>query len=194
MSRRFVLLIGIIAATAALTACSSDSTSGSTSGTTKTTAAQPKAAEIGSVESACPLPVTFTVADKWKPAAVSDGTSTSKSGELLCEISARATGQTGFMRVYRLTEVPDAQAALTRSTSRSHYTDFKFTDITTGAGAGKQVEYNIDSGGTTILGLAFAVPVAGGVVVIELNALDEETKKANMSAFELAKSTLKMAT
>ena len=192
MARRFVLLIGTIAATAALTGCSADSTSTSTSGATKTSGAGTSAAEVGPTGSACPMPVTFGVADKWKPTAVSDGTS--KSGELLCEISARATGQTGFIRIYRMTEVPDAQAALTRYTSRPTYSDIKFTDITTGAGAGKQVTYTIDSSGTTLPGMVFAAPVPGGAVLISLDAIDEDTQKANMSAFELAKSTLKVTT
>lgn len=72
------------------------------------------------------------------------------------------------------------------------YTDFKFTDITTGAGAGKQVVYTIDSSGTTLPGMAFAAPVAGGVVVVALDVIDEDTQKANMPAFELAKSTLRV--
>jgi hypothetical protein len=144
---------------------------------------------VGPTGSACPMPVTFSVADKWKPTAVSDGTS--KSGELLCEISARATGQTGFIRVYRMTDVADAQAALTRYTSRPTYSGIKVTDVTTGLGAGKQVSYSIDSSGTTLPGMVFAAPVTGGAVLVSLDAIDEETQKANMPAFELAKSTLK---
>jgi hypothetical protein len=190
MPRRFILLIGAIATTAALTACSADSTGTSTSGTTTTGAAEAGTAEVGPTESACPMPVTFSVADKWKPAAVSDGTST--SGELMCEISARATGQTGFIRVYHMTEVPDAEAALTRFTSRPTYSDIKFTDVTTGAGAGKQAVYTIDSSGATLPGMVFAAPAAGGVVLVSLDAIDEDTQKANMSAFELARSTLRV--
>jgi hypothetical protein len=179
MARKFVLLVGAFAVTAALAACSS-------SGSADTPTA---ASEVGAAGSACPMPVTFGVVDKWKPASVSDGKSA--RGELLCEISARATGQTGFLRVYHMTDVADAKAALTQYTKLPTYSDLKFSDIKTGTGAGQEVKYTIDSSGTTLPGLVFAVPVARGTVLVSLDAIDEDTQKANMSAYELAKSSMK---
>jgi hypothetical protein len=182
MARKFVLLAGTFVVTAALAACSS-------SGSTDAPAAASAASEVGATGSACPMPVTFGVVDKWKPASVSDGKSS--RGELVCEISARATGQTGFLRVYRMAGVTDAKTALTQYTKLPTYSDLKFSDIKTGMGAGQEVAYTIDSSGTTLPGLVFAAPVSGGTVLVSLDAIDKDTQKANMSAYELAKSSLK---
>jgi hypothetical protein len=190
MARKLVLFVGTIAVTAALAACSSSDPSSGAPGTSAAVAGQAGGSEVGPAGSACPMPVTFGVVDKWKPAAVTDGNSS--TGELVCEISARATGQTGFLRVYRLTGVADAKAALTKYTSRPTYSDKKFTDIKTGTGDGQEVAYTIDSAGTKLPGLVFAAPVADGAVVVSLDAIDEDTQKANMSAYELAKSSLKV--
>jgi ABC-type phosphate transport system substrate-binding protein len=185
----FALLTGA-AAVAALTACSSstDPASPSSSSPPPSSGAQPAASgsEIGAAGSACPLPVSISVADKWKPSAIEG------EPELLCEISARPAGSIGFLRIYHKRGTTDAKAALTAYTAKPQYSDIKLTDIKAGAVAGEEAAYTIDSSGTKTPGLVFAVPVSDGTVVVSLDSLDEEIQQDNRPAYELAKSSLKV--
>lgn len=185
----FALLTGA-AAVAALTACSSnDPASSPSSSASPEPSGAPAAAagsEIGAAGSACPLPVSISVADKWKPSAIEG------EPELLCEISARPAGSIGFLRIYHKKGTTDAKAALTAYTAKPQYSDVKLTDIKAGAVAGEEAAYAIDSSGTKTPGLVFAVPVSDGTVVVSLDSLDEEIQRDNRPAYDLAKSSLKV--
>jgi len=190
MPKMFFALLTGAAAVAALTACSSsaDPASPSSSSQPSPSGAQPAAAgtEIGAAGSACTLPVSISVADKWKPSAIEG------EPELLCEISARPAGSIGFLRIYHKKGATDAKAALTAYTAKPTYSDVKLSDIKAGSVAGEEVSYTIDSSGTKSPGLVFAVPVSDGTVLVSLDSLDDEIQQGNRPAYELAKSSLKV--
>lgn len=191
MPKKYFALLTGVAAVAALTACSSSdpaSPPSSSAATTQPSGAQPAAAgtEIGAAGSACALPVSISVADKWKPSAIEG------EPELLCEISARPAGSIGFLRIYHKKGATDAKAALTAYTAKPQYSDVKLSDIKAGSVAGEEVSYTIDSSGTKSPGLVFAVPVSDGTVLVSLDSLDDEIQQDNRPAYELAKSSLKV--
>ncbi len=187
----FVLLTGA-AAVAALTACSSTadpaSPLSSSAPPSSSSGEQPAAAgpEIGAAGSDCPLPISISVADKWKASAIEG------EPELLCEISARPAGSIGFLRIYHKKGTTDAKAALTAYTAKPQYSGVKLTDIKAGSVAGEEASYTIDSSGDKSPGLVFAVPVSDGTVLVSLDSLDDDIQRDNRPAYELAKSSLKV--
>ena len=190
MPKKYFALLTGAAALAALTACSSDAPASSpSSSASPVPSGAPAAAagpEIGAAGSACTLPISISVADKWKPSAIEG------EPELLCEISARPAGSIGFLRIYHKKGVTDAKAALTAYTTKPQYSDVKLSDIKAGSVAGEEVSYTIDSSGTKSPGLVFAVPVSDGTVLVSLDSLDDEIQQDNRPAYELAKSSLKV--
>ena len=158
------------------------------------------AGAIGAPGSACVLPVTFAVPDRWKPASMEMAdddplAELTRKGPLrmACEISARPAGLTGFLRVWiDPRNTTDGTAALQSFLTGAKSRDVVYTPATFGGRDGVEVRYRLYS---TLLEeysdrRAFAVPTPSGAVVVELSGLESDDPVLR-SAYEQARSTLK---
>lgn len=167
---------------------------------------------VGAAGSACALPVTFDVAESWKPEAVEAG-SAEGEGELAeelaaallhqgpvtaaCEIDAKPAGNIGFLRVWT-GEPGDADArtvlkefvAAEKGAEQAKYRAFKTADGVTGA----EVTYTYTSEALdeTKEERALAVATKRGPVVLHLGGLDTDEHRAMLPAYELARRTLRV--
>ncbi|MFG3184996.1 MULTISPECIES: lipoprotein [Streptomyces] len=167
---------------------------------------------VGAAGSACALPVTFDVAESWKPKAVEAG-SAEGEGELAeelaaallhqgpvtaaCEIDAKPAGNIGFLRVWT-GEAGDADArtvlkefvAAEKGAEQAKYRAFKTADGVTGA----EVTYTYTSEALdeTKEERALAVATKRGPVVLHLGGLDTDEHRAMLPAYELARRTLRV--
>ncbi|MFD8497274.1 lipoprotein [Amycolatopsis sp. NPDC059657] len=183
--------IALLAALFLAAGCGSEST-----GNTGSADAKPQqaaaGAEIGAAGSACPMPVTFKVAEKWKPKAVTSADARIGDATVICEVDSKPAGSFGFLRVYK-NPGSDAQAALKALSEKSKgFGAQKFTDVSVGSVAAKEVSYTVTDDGDVTPKRILAVPVAGGLVLLEVGCIDKETFDTNVKAYELAKSTLKL--
>lgn len=154
---------------------------------------------VGAKGSACELPVTFTVAEKWQPKAVKieDGdplAELARRGKLrmACEINARPAGLAAFLRVW---VAPPAAGDL-RSALKALLTGEKtrkagYTPVKIGGGDAMELKYQVYSELMEEYSdrRAFAVATADGPVVVELSGLEGDDPAAQ-AAYEQAKSTL----
>ncbi|KUO09142.1 lipoprotein [Streptomyces sp. DSM 15324] len=171
-----------------------------------------RGARVGPAGSACELPVTFDVAEPWKPKAVDAEALPAGVSEdladladaflrqgpvtLACEIDAKPAGYIGFLRVW--TGEPgdaDARAVLEdfvtaeKGAAREEYRAFE-----AGGLPATEVEYTTPGGGESRTAHAFAVVTPDGPVVLHLGGLDDEEHEAMLPAYELAKATLHTTT
>ncbi|HEV7973234.1 lipoprotein [Amycolatopsis sp.] len=172
-NKSVALVAGFTFAAVALAGCGSDTKEAAKAG-----------AEVGPPGSACPMPVTFSTADKWK-ADVAEQDFTTGGVKLLCEIDAKPAGSVGFIRVWQAAGVTDAKAALEKFTSGEIGRDQKYT---AGPLSGSEVEY---VKGSDSPARALAVPAGGGIVVVSVGALSKDLFEKNLPAYELVKSGIK---
>ncbi|MFJ6293770.1 lipoprotein [Streptomyces griseoviridis] len=179
-----------------------------------------RGATIGGPGSACELPVTFALAERWTAEPVgagekaggadaTGGTGDAVDPELLdailrqgpvgaaCEVDAKPAGHLGFLRVWTGEPGDDdprtvlkAFVAAQENTSNARYRAF-----TSGPLTGVEVEYRYTSEllEETKPERALAVSTARGPVVLHLGGLDEAEFTAMTPAFDLAKRTLRAA-
>ncbi|MEU1184446.1 lipoprotein [Streptomyces sp. NPDC005820] len=164
---------------------------------------------VGAAGSACELPVTFDVAESWKPEAVDAETEPAGVSEdlaeladaflrqgpvtMACEIDAKPAGHIGFLRVWT-GEPGDAGAravleefvAAERGAARATYHAFTSGDVT-----GAEVEYVLPGIEEVRTARALAVVTPDGPVVLHLGGLDGEEHAEMLPAYELAKTTLR---
>lgn len=213
--------LGVVAALAmgAVTGCSLETKAppskkaGGSSVPQEDSAAQDKAAAkdegpavggpVGAAGSACPMPVTFDLAEHWKPEAVT----APEDGEfaelfvrgpvsLVCEIDAKPAGNIGFMRVW----VGAGAGGDTRKVLEAfvtaggdNHTKQEYTATKAGSYEATEVTYV----NTSVLldepkdERAFAVATPKGVVVVDLGGLDSEEHEEMLPAYELAKQTVR---
>ncbi|MFI1359450.1 lipoprotein [Streptomyces sp. NPDC020898] len=173
---------------------------------------------IGADGSACELPVTFDIAEKWTAEAVDTGSGGDPSGgtdgepadeladladavlrqgpvTLACEVDAKPAGHIGYLRIWTgapgdadARTVLEAFVADDKAASKPQYSTFK-----AGGLMGVEVEYVytsefLDEPKTE---RALAVTTPRGPVVVHLGGLDTEEHKAMLPAYELAQRTLK---
>ncbi|MFJ3813290.1 lipoprotein [Streptomyces sp. NPDC090056] len=163
------------------------------------------AASLGGPGTACPLPVSFSLAKDWKPKAVElpedpDLADLARQGPAVmrCEIDAKPAGHIGFLRVWTVEKgsaQPSARAALEafvkgdESSSAVSYRE-------SGAGGLPVVEatYTVRSElfDEDKEERAFAVATPRGVVVVDLGGSDTEEHRAMLPAYELARTSLKL--
>ncbi|WP_443064507.1 lipoprotein [Streptomyces sp. NBC_00582] len=199
-----VTLTGML--TALVTGCAGEDGEAESAGA----AVARRGASVGAAGSACPLPVTFDVAESWKPKAVDaeaerDGVSEELAGladaflrqgpvTMACEIDAKPAGNIGFLRVWT-GEPGDADSravlegfvAAEHGAGREKYRTFASGDLT-----GTEVEYVTPGGGKeTKPAHALAVVTPDGPVVLHLGGLDSEEHEEMLPAYELAKKTLR---
>ncbi|MFE5511221.1 lipoprotein [Streptomyces sp. NPDC056529] len=162
------------------------------------------AASLGGPGTACPLPVSFSLAKDWKPKAIelptdpdlADLADLARRGPAVmrCEIDAKPAGHIGFLRVWTV-EKGSARAALEafvkgdESSSAVSYREGR-------AGALPSVEatYTVRSAlfDEDKEERAFAVATPRGVVVVDLGGSDTEEHRAMLPAYELARTSLKL--
>ena len=154
-------------------------------------AAAAAAGEVGAAGSTCPMPVTFKVAEKWKPQASDPGTKLG-GAELLCEIDAKPAGSIGYVRVLLAKGVTDPMAALQAYTAVGKNSGFEYKDVQVGGVAAKEVSYTAKSMDIDLPNQVLAVPVGGDVALVTVSSIDADLFKEILPAFELAKSSLKL--
>ncbi|MFB6837443.1 lipoprotein [Streptomyces sp. NPDC056361] len=165
------------------------------------TAGVPKAAAtLGGPGTACALPVSFALAERWEPEAIDDPenpefAALTRQGPAVvrCEVDAKGAGHVGYLRIWTAGKGP-ARTALEgfvkaeRKTSKVAYRE-------TGAGAlpATEVTYTVANElmEESKEERAFAVSTSKGVVIVHLGGLDTDEHRAMIPAYELAKSTLK---
>ncbi|MEU4690493.1 lipoprotein [Actinoplanes sp. NPDC023714] len=153
---------------------------------------------VGAAGSGCELPVTFEVAEKWKPKAVeiaeddplaelaSKGTL-----RLICEIDAKPAGHLGFLRVWTgPAKGGDLRAALKpflteAKTRKVTYTPAKGVD-----GLDVSFEQYQKLTEEWLPHRAFAVLDGESVVALDLGGIDASEHEAMLPAYELAMRTL----
>lgn len=160
-------------------------------------AVAPEAAKVGAAASGCELPVSFGIAESWKPKTVS-AEAVELFGELArrgpvamaCDIDAKPAGKIGFLRVWT-----GGQSEL-----RAGLTDFigdkaekpVFTEVRIGDRAGLEVSYMKEGAPDEPAKAerAFIVATGKGVAVVSLDSLDSDEHAEMLPAYELAKTTL----
>lgn len=152
---------------------------------------------VGAAGSACELPVTFTVAQTWKPKAVEP--ETGELAELVnkgpmrlaCQVDAKPAGMLGFLHVW-LGKAAGPREALELFTTDGKTRQVAYTDITVGGRQAVEVRYEkFDKLSEEYTKeRAFAVATSAGVFLMELGGLDNEEHEQMTPAYELAKTSL----
>jgi hypothetical protein len=169
-----------------------------------------RATTIGAEGSACELPVTFDIAEGWKPQAVDSSALGAPADETVdalfrqgpvtaaCEVDAKPAGNIGFLRVWTgeagaadARSVLEAFVAAEEGVSKATYRTFERADL-----VGVEVEYlhTGESLEEPKKERALAVTTPAGPVVLHLGGMDTEEHEAMLPAYELAKRTLRTRT
>jgi len=157
------------------------------------------AGAVGAAGSGCELPVTFPVADKWKPKAVDVAdddplAELARKGSLrmVCEIDAKPAGHIGFIRVWSNPKTTVPREALKPLLTEAKTRKVSYTPFTAGGKEAVEVafEQHQELADGYVKRRAFGVPTGGGVIVVELGGLDNEEYAGMLPAYEQAKSGL----
>ncbi|MFB7372977.1 lipoprotein [Streptomyces sp. NPDC056222] len=170
---------------------------------TDKTAATPGAKGAGSLGApgtACALPVSFELAENWKPKAVtvSDDEISAALGKqgpatMVCEVDAKPAGNIGFLRVWSAGKGP-AHAALEGFVkAEKNASKVVYNEIAAGGMPATEVTYTVYN---KIMEeskeeRAFALSTPKGTVIIHLGGLDTQEHREMLPAYELARSSVK---
>ncbi len=205
--------IGVIGMFGALTGCSSDSGDDNKShkgdksgkGGVKVAAAS---GELGGRDTACALPVRFSLAKSWKPEAVKElagadpelGSTLLSQGPvtLVCEIDAKPAGHIGFLRVWTGDKGKAAAGTEPRQLLKAFMAeekgvrDAQYSDVKAGDLPAAEISYILDNPDLdeSKRERALAVVTPKGGVVLHLGGLDSGEHDAMLPAYELAKQTM----
>ncbi|WP_432157642.1 MULTISPECIES: lipoprotein [unclassified Streptomyces] len=168
---------------------------------------------VGGAGSACELPVTFALAERWHPDAVSLGADAdppldeevaeevaalARQGyvTLACELDAKPAGHIGFLRVYT-GEPGDADARQVLEAflrAEDGVEEAEYRSFRSGPLSGTEVQYRhtVEVLDETRTERALAVVAPDGPVVLQLGGLDDEEHRDMLPAYELAKQTLRV--
>ncbi|MEU7997604.1 lipoprotein [Micromonospora sp. NPDC049060] len=140
--------------------------------------AAPAGTTVGGKGTPCELPVTFSVPARWKVEAVKGS---AKFGEprlgkalMLCEIDARPTGSTGFLRVWRVDGVAGgAQEHLKHflDAYAPEAADAEYRRVKAGTVDAVEASYPKEDGGT-VHDRAIAISSLYGPIVLSLDTSD----------------------
>jgi hypothetical protein len=141
---------------------------------------------------ACPAPIAFDTAEKWKPVPITDqfidGIRLTDEGlTLLCEIDAKPAEVIGFIRVWKVqaANLHDALRDGVRGFTKGQ--GFTFKKITVGGRDALEATYTSDGSP----GRAFVVTASNGdLIVVNWTGFDKEEHQAGLPAYELARSSL----
>ncbi|MCB8902869.1 MULTISPECIES: lipoprotein [unclassified Streptomyces] len=167
---------------------------------TKAPAAAAAALTVGGPGTACALPVSFGVAEKWTPKAIEDPenpefAALTRQGPatVRCEVDAKPAGHVGFLRVW--TAGKGSAKAVLEGFVKAEQNTSKVTYEESGSGAGPvtEVTYTVYNKlmEESKEERAFAVSTPKGTVIVHLGGLDTAEHRAMIPAYELARSTLK---
>ncbi|MFE4304515.1 lipoprotein [Streptomyces sp. NPDC056891] len=167
---------------------------------TKAPAAAAAALAVGGPGTACALPVSFGVAEKWTPKAIEDPenpefAALTRQGPatVRCEVDAKPAGHVGFLRVW--TAGKGSAKAVLEGFVKAEQNTSKVTYKESGSGAGPvtEVTYTVYNKlmEESKEERAFAVSTPKGTVIVHLGGLDTAEHRAMIPAYELARSTLK---
>lgn len=213
--------IGVIGMFGVLAGCSSDSGNdgggdkggkhgkgGAKNGGAETAAA---AGKLGGPDTACALPVRFSLATSWKPEAVKElegadpelGSTILSQGPvtLVCEIDAKPAGHIGFLRVWTGNKGEAAAGAEPRQLLKAFMAgekgvrDARYSEVKAGDLPAAEISYILDAPelDESKRERALAVVTPKGGVVLHLGGLDTEEHNAMLPAYELAKRTMARA-
>jgi len=165
-------------------------------------AERPKAAEagrVGTAASGCALPVTFGLAEDWKPKAVTIAgdellAELAQQGPLTmaCEIDAKPAGLIGFLRVWT-GKSGDPRANLTAFIGKDALKP-AFTELQIGGRPAVEVVYEKKSQLDDAIEpeQAFVVETGQGLLAVSMDSFDSGEHKDMLPAYELAKSSLEV--
>ncbi|BCJ40902.1 hypothetical protein GCM10010168_47980 [Actinoplanes ianthinogenes] len=179
-------------ATLALTGCDSEEKK-----TPATASKEPATAKVGAAGSGCELPVSFGIADGWKPKQVTVTAddplaALARKGPftMACEIDAKPAGNLGFLRVWT-GERAELKPALTAFIGDKAQ-EPAFTETPIGGKPGLTVDYQQKSqlDGTLEKESAFVVDSGKGLVLVSLDSFDSGEHTEMLPAYELAQKTL----
>ncbi|WIM94216.1 lipoprotein [Actinoplanes oblitus] len=179
----------------ALTGCDSDDQKAPGSDDKKPQ--QPAAATIGAAGSGCELPVSFGIAEGWKPKQVTVEANDplaalAKKGPftMACEIDAKPAGKLGFLRVWTggRAGLKDGLTAFIGDRAQQP----AFTEVRIGGKPGLAVDYQqksqLDDG--LEKEAAFVVDSGKGLVLVSLDSFDNDEHAAMRPAYQLARDSL----
>ncbi|GAA4587972.1 hypothetical protein BJY16_008403 [Actinoplanes octamycinicus] len=181
----------------ALTGCDSSSDEVMTTPATAAPDAAAATAKVGAAGSGCELPVSFGVADGWKPKQVTVEAgdplaALAKKGPftMACEIDAKPAGNIGFLRVWT-GEQAELKAGLTAFIGDKAQ-DPTFTEAQIGGKPGLSVDYQQKSqlDDSVEKESAFAVDTGKGLVVVSLDSFDSGEHAEMLPAYQLARNSL----
>ncbi|WP_330173980.1 lipoprotein [Streptomyces sp. NBC_01498] len=154
-----------------------------------------KGGTVGPKGSACVLPATFDIAEKWTAGAV-EVPFAQGPVSLACEIDAKPAGHIGFLRVWTGgTADDDPREALEAFTAEESpdSEDATYSEIPVGPYQAVEVAYlensELNDSPQKRRSLAFAT--ADGLVVMHLGGMDTAEHEAMLPAFELAKKSVR---
>ncbi|WP_329621393.1 lipoprotein [Streptomyces sp. NBC_01255] len=166
-----------------------------------TTAVAASHATLGGPGTACALPVSFGLAEKWKPEAIENPeneefAALTRQGPatVRCEVDAKPAGNVGYLRVWTAGK-GSARAALEGFVKAEEKTSaVTYRETKAGALPATEVTYIVrnDLMEESKEERAFAVATPKGTVIVHLGGLDTEEHRAMLPAYELAKTTLKL--
>ncbi|MFE5945788.1 lipoprotein [Streptomyces sp. NPDC056480] len=168
--------------------------------TTETPAAATSALTLGGPGTACVLPVSFGVAEKWTPKAVEDPenpefAALTRQGPatVRCEVDAKPAGHVGFLRVWTAGKGPARTALEGFVKAEQNTSAVTYKESGSGAGPVTEVTYTVFNKvmEESKEERAFAVSTPKGTVIVHLGGLDTAEHRAMIPAYELARSTLK---
>ncbi|MFB7606743.1 lipoprotein [Streptomyces gardneri] len=163
-------------------------------------AAAPSGASLGGPGTACALPVSFALAEKWKAEAVEDPenpefAALTRQGPatVRCEVDAKPAGHIGYLRVWTAGKGPARAALEGFMKAEEKATAVTYRETKAGALPATEVTYTVAN---ELVGdpkdeRAFAVSTPKGTVIVHLGGLDTAEHRAMLPAYELAKSTAK---
>ncbi|GLY24753.1 lipoprotein [Micromonospora sp. NBRC 101691] len=196
-------VVALVASTLALTGCGQtdaeapEATPG-TAGQSTTRPPVPEGARVGAPDSACDMPVTFALAESWKPKAVTVAPDNplaelARRGPLtmVCEIDAKPAGNIGFLRVW--TGAGDQLRASLEAFVGTDAHQPTYTDLRVGDRPALEVVYQEKSQLDDEMEpeRVFAVQTARGITAVSLDSFGSDEHTAMLPAYELAKSSLR---
>ncbi|WP_343242117.1 lipoprotein [Streptomyces sp. SID9727] len=210
MTRRTVRgLLSALLAAAALTGCSSDADSADAAKPGKSAGAPAaktaaRSGTVGGAGSGCELPVTFDLAEDWKPEAVLPVDPDSELGgfltqgpvDLVCEIDAKPAGHIGYLRVWQGKGGDASPRAVLEGfvKAEENTSEVTYTRLRTGKQAVTEVTYTFRSPlmDGPRLTHAFALATPDGPVVVHLGGLDTDEHEDMLPAYELARKSVRV--
>ncbi|GAA3075020.1 hypothetical protein GCM10017562_48790 [Streptomyces roseofulvus] len=205
MPARAPFLRTALLAAALLTACGTTpepAAAPAAAATSPTPTPSPKSVvSVGGPGTACALPVSFSLAEDWRPEAIENPedpefAALTRQGPAIvrCEVDAKRAGNIGFIRVW--TAKGPARPALEGFVRAAKKTsDVVYRDTRAGGVPAVEVTYTFHN---EVLGeskeeRAFAVATPKGAVILHLGGLDTEEHREMLPAYELAKSSLTLS-